>query len=361
MATTLSDIARVSGVHRATVSKILLGKGKASTETRARVLRLAEEMHYVPNPVARSLILGKTDCAGIAADSTYYLLFQKQVSLQDAFFSSIIRIIQQELFERGKSCSVGIMGDDYLESLRLYQMLQVGNVGGIFVVGDITPKSLDLLLETCSNKVVLVDNPGWLEVSKPFSAVFCENAHGALQATNHLIRLGRRRILLITNNEEHYFSKGQVDGYRKAHIENGIEIDESLIVPVDLNSDRAYEAAKLTAESGLRFDAVFTNDEMACGVIKGLKSKGVRIPDDISVVGFDDLDIGKAIEPALTTVSVDRTRMCEMAAEILLDTEHDTGCSRRVGLYPKLTIRRSCGAIKDVMNNSDELLVSYQD
>jgi LacI family transcriptional regulator len=126
-----------------------------------------------------------------------------------------------------------------------------------------------------------------------------------------------------------------------------LEIDSRLLVSGDFHVNGGFKAAKAVIEAGIDFDGVFSNDEMACGAVKALKLGKRRIPQDVSVVGFDGLPIGEVISPALTTVVVDREKMGRLAVQRLLALERETGDDERwekIIIFPKLLVRESCGA-----------------
>ena len=336
----IADIAKICGVSKMTVSRAIRNRPNVSEATRQLVLRVAERENYIPSGYGS----GKGDRR--LTNKQYHVLFQKETSLQDVFFSEIIRTIQQELFGRGKNCSVSIIDDEYGEFLKLYDMLQTGNVAGIFVVGPFAPRCVNALLEKFCN-VVLVDNPGGAELARPCSGVFCENSRGALSAVRHLLRLGRSRVLLISGPEDNYFSKSLIEGYGAALTEASIAVDDNMMLEGNFRMNGGWSSTKKALETGLRFDAVFSNDEMACGAIKALREAGMEIPRDVAVVGYDNLDIGRAVNPALTTMAVDREKMGRRAVELLLKMEkerHADVAAERIGLMPGLVVRESCGA-----------------
>lgn len=330
----LTRIAEICGVSKMTVSRAIRNDPNVAESTRQLVLRVAERENYLPS--------GYNGPDGDACLKQYYVLFQKDASLQDGYFGDIIRTIQQDLFQRGRSCSFGIIEDDYQEFLKLFGMLQTANVGGVVIVGTASADAVNTLIRHFGN-VVLVDNPGGPDLAGPCGAVFCENAYGCKMAVRHLLDLARRRILLITGPEGHYFSTAMIDGYRQAHAERGLEVDPARIVRGDFHINGAYQAVK---EAGAPFDAVFSNDEGACGAVRALSERGIAVPDDVSIVGFDNLQIGEVITPALTTVDVHREEMGKKAVELLLRLESSESTEdvlERVSLYPKLVVRDSCG------------------
>jgi len=336
----LEVIARKCGLSRMTVSRVLRDDPNVSADTREFVLRMAEKVGF---QVSRSLSRAES-----STTRNYAILFQPEYSLSDSFFSGIILSMQRELFEQGCDCSVGILGDDYREFLKLNRMLRARRVRGVLVVGDIPPRYAESLRESFVN-VVLVDYSGNQASARPCVAVCPENVHGGHLALNHLFNLGRKRILLISGREGHYFSNDLLRAYREVMAENNLEVDPRLIVNGDFHVEGGFEAAKKALEKGISFDGIFTNDEMACGAIKALKLFKLRIPEDVSVVGFDGLPIGKVVSPALTTVVVDREKMGRLAVRRLLALEQEPELDEdleKISIFPKLLVRESCGATR---------------
>lgn len=338
----LAVIAQKCGLSRMTVSRVLRDDPNVSSETREFVLRVAERVGF---RVSRSLNRG-----GSSQNRNYGILFQPEYSLSDSFYSGIILSVQRELFEQGCDCSVGILRNDYREFLKLNRMLRSRQVHGVLVVGDILPRYSESLKDSFVN-VVLVDCPGNQASARPCSAVCIENVYGAHLALNHLINLGRKRILLITGREGHYFSNDLLRGYKEAMADNNLELDPRLIVNGDFHVESGFEAVKKVFARGITFDGVFSNDEMACGAIKALKLRKIRIPEDVSVVGFDGLPIGQVVSPTLTTVFTDREKMGQLAVRRLLALEQEAGIEEnleKISIFPKLLVRESCGAARTV-------------
>jgi DNA-binding LacI/PurR family transcriptional regulator len=334
----LAHIARKCGVSKMTVSRVLRDEPHVSSATRGLILRVAEKLGYQPS-----------NCyLGSRQDSTrnYAILFQPEYSQKDAFFSGIILSVQQELFGKGFDCSFGIVKNDYSEFLKLNHMLRSRQVHGILVVGYIPPRYADVLQSNFIN-LVFIDYPGGPGIESPYNVICVENVHGAYLALNHLLKLDRKRILLICGREGHYFSDDLLKAYKETLAQHNIELNPHLIVNGDFHAKGGFKATKSVLEARISFDAVFSNDEMACGAIKALKSAGRKVPTDVSVVGFDGLPIGEVISPALTTVVVDREKMGRLAVGRLLALDEQTGDDEKfekVGIFPKLLVRESCGA-----------------
>ena len=276
---------------------------------------------------------------------SYCVLFQPKYSSKDAFFSGIILSVQQELFARDCSCSFGLIKDGYADFLKLNRILRSRDTQGILIVGQIPPHYASVLQTNFLN-VVFIDYPGDPDVSNPYNAVCVDNVYGGHLALNHLLRIGRKRILLICGEEGHYFSNDLLRAYRETLADHHMEIDPRLVVYADFHVKGGFKATQQVLEAAVPFDAIFSNDEMACGAIKALKQASRKVPEDVSVVGFDGLPIGEVVSPTLTTVAVDRAKMGKLAVKRLLQFERETGEDEKfekISIFPSLLVRESCG------------------
>ncbi|MHB1459216.1 MAG: LacI family DNA-binding transcriptional regulator [Armatimonadota bacterium] len=335
----MAAIARHCGVSKMTVSRALNNDPKVSESTRTLVFRAAEMLGFLPS----SCSVARGNCA----TGHYWILLQKDFS-SDAYFSEVVINAQRTLFDQGYGCSLGIIENEYSDFIRLISIMRSSNSNGVIVVGDLPLNYVDTLLTGFLN-VVFVDYPGDPDISRPYQAVCTDQEHGARLALRHLLKLGRRRILLICGQKGHYFSNDLLRAYREELIQNEIEIDPSRILYADHHVTGGYEAAKQALADGVKFDSVLSNDEMACGAINALKEHGLSIPEDVSVVGFDGLPLGQVVTPPLTTVVIDRARMAKLAVERLLaTTDASVDTSERICLLPKLLIRQSCGGDPEV-------------
>ena len=320
-----------------TVSRVFKGTPNVSGATRDLVLRVAEKSGFIPPAGNR----GSEDRAA----KHYYVLFAEDSLVNDAYFSEIILSVQQHLFDYGCSCSLGIVNGEYSEFIKLHNMLQPKSTDGVIIVGDIAPDYASMLRATFLN-IVFVDYPGDPQIAGPYQAVCTDQFYGARMAMRHLLDLGRNRILLISGKKGHYFSKDLLRAYEEELSTQRIGLDQNLIAFADFHVDGGYQTTVRALEEGTEFDAVFTNDEMACCAIRALIEHDIRIPEDVSVVGFDGLPIGATVNPALTTVVVDRARMGKIAVERLVAAHNGAYAlsGEKISLFPSLLVRQSCGA-----------------
>jgi LacI family transcriptional regulator len=323
-----------------TVSRVLRNHPKVSDTTRNKVLRAAQEANYFP-PLCRQNSSAKQGLQ-------YYILFQQDRLLKDAFFSDIILSMQKELFEAGHGCSFGVIKTEYSEFIRMLSIIQAGNTDGVLVVGDVLPEYVNILIERFP-KLVMVDHPGNADITKSYNSVICDQQLGSCMAVNHLIKLRRKKILLIHGPKGHYFTKQMLAGYMETLLDNDIDFDPRLTLAGDFHMKGGYDAVKHALKERIEFDAIFANDEMACGALQALHEADISVPDKVSIVGFDGLIAGEAASPPLTTIMVDRHEMGSMAVRRLLGMEEESERFSdyiKVSLFPRLVVRQSCGAEK---------------
>ena len=326
--TTLKDVGDHVGVSAKTVSNVVNGTGWVSDELRDRVRAALVELGYRPNAAARQLRSGRSGMIALALPDLAQPYFAELASamVRAADQRSITVLISQTNgqadAERRISDGVGIPVMDGL----ILSALALG-------VDDLTTR-LD-----STPLVLLGEHIG----TSPFPHVTVDNAAAARAATDFLISSGRRRIAAI--GAQHTAPKETADlrltGFRTAMDAAGLPVDDRLICHVDefQRADGAAAAERLLA-SGVEFDAIFAfNDLLALGAMHTLISRGIRVPEDVAIVGFDDIDEGRFATPALTTVSPDKDAIARTALDLLLDPqEHGGEEAHPASAVPETTI-----------------------
>jgi len=331
--TTMRDVAERAGVSVTSVSHVINETRPVSYEVRERVLAAMEELGYQPNLLARSLRSGKTHTIGtIVPDSA------------DPFFAEVARGIEDTAFENGYSLIL-CNSDRNLGKEAFYtNVLVEKRVDGILFLaaGVSTERILDL--QRRGMPVVVVDRE--LPAANVDSVV-TDNAGGGWSATRHLIDLGHRRIGHIAGPSDLRLSEYRSTGYCKALLEEaGITADENLVVRGDFDFESGHRAARQLLANDQRPTAIFAcNDIMAIGAICAAAQLDLRVPEDLSVVGYDDIPLASYSNPPLTTVAQPIYDMGVVAASMLLERLHDPGGpARQLVLDVELQIRQSTAA-----------------
>lgn len=340
----MKTIAERVGVSKTTVHRALSNVGRISEETREKILRVARELDYRPNNLARGLRSQKSATIGVVA-----------VGLTNSFYSTILEGIESVAAQSGYSILLACSGGRPSRELMNLNVLREKRVDGV-IVAPAHPKENFNHFQRLQNSgvpFVFIDRfmPG-IEADY----VMTDNFTGGYLAGEHLVSLGRKRITFgcVPQNEMNSTSvKERLAGLKAAVEENGLEFAGMVGRGMpNITPQEAFAAASVESfiRAGNTLDAVLcTNDSTAIGIITGLKNMGMSVPDDVAVVGFDDLDIAPFVRPALTTVRQPTRKIGEEAVRLLLDRMTDPQRDmhpRHMLLPPELVIRESCGAIE---------------
>jgi LacI family transcriptional regulator len=306
---TIKDVAREAGVSVATVSRVLNRKGPVSEATRGRIQGVASRLRYSPHGAARSLITNRTAAIGVLLPDLF-----------GEFFSELIRGIDLASRRRGYHLLVAGSHGDRAEVEAVLRATR-GRVDGLIVMSpDIDAHTLHANLpETLS--VVLLNSPG----DGAFDSITIDNHGGARAMVRYLIGLGHRRIALVKGPAGNFDASERQRGYRDAlrELPDGGSVD--LEFEGDFSEEAGYRAGVRILELAQRPTAVFAaNDGMAIGALSAFRDAGVRVPDDISLAGFDDIPISRFTAPTLSSVRVPIAELGAMAITRLLHTL-DTG------------------------------------
>lgn len=331
MPVTIKDIAAIAGVSTTTVSKVLNRKDEdISQATREKVLKVIEKHNYVPNTIARSLVTKKTKTIGLIIPD-----------ITNPFFPEIARGAEDKAQEKGYSIIFCNTDDDLEKEDKYMSMLMEKMVDGIVLASSAKRASNARRSRRNSIPIVSVDRDAKLEGIN--GEVFVDNVSGAYEAVNHLLENNYEEILFLSGPLCTITSKNRLEGYRKALKEKGIAHKDDLIIEGEYKYSWGYEIGKEILGSKIKFDSVFCgNDLIAFGVIKSFKDNGLHIPEDIGVVGYDDIYMSRLVEPELTTVKQPNYQMGYKAVEILIDIiEGKEAVNKDVVLKSELIVRNS--------------------
>ncbi|MDY0348488.1 MAG: LacI family DNA-binding transcriptional regulator [Tenuifilaceae bacterium] len=303
---TIKDIARLLDISPSTVSRALKDHPDISKATIEKVKQVAKEMNYRPNPIALSLKSRKSNVIGVVVPEIVHY-----------FFSSVISGIENVAQEHGYSVMFSQSSEDFKKEAEVCNTFRNSIIDGLLISVSKTTNDYTHLQKLSDEGVPVVFFDRMIE-GMDTDKVLINDYEGAFQATQYLIVEGRRRILHFAGPQSRLIGTNRLKGYIDAHKRNGVVIDESLIVQCDVFEKAIAETQKIL-DSGLKFDAVFTvNDFTAAGVIKTLVRNNVRVPDDVSVIGFGNDYMSDMIQPTLTTISQPGFTMGERAMEMLI-------------------------------------------
>lgn len=328
----IRDIARLAGVSTATVSKVLNNYSEVSDATKVRILKIVEEVGYIPNSSARALSTKRTWLIGIVYSEHLH------IGLEHNFFSGILEAFKREVESLGYDV-VFISGKD----IGYLKRCQVRNVDGVFVVtADLMDTGLTELFDS-KIKCVTTDVP-----YKSIPLVYSDNRQGSILAVDHLTQLGHRRIAHIAGPLTSIAGQERLDGYRLSLGKANIQYDESLVIEaLEYDSHSGYTCMKQLLQLPQPPTAVFVMcDLTALGVIHAINEHGLKVGEDISVVGFDDIELASHIHPALTTVRQNRKVIGRTLAQILNKSINNEEVEVKTVIETKLIIRESTNPLK---------------
>jgi len=332
---TLEEIARLSGVSRSTVSRVINQQPNVSSDVRQRVEAVIQETGYQPNLAAQTLVSKRTWMIGLVLPRSVSSFFT------DPYFPRLLQGIAQGCNRYNYTLALFLVGTKEDEEKILPRVSRRGMLDGILIQsGQIGDQLIDRM-ENLDLPIVVVGSP--LHENE-VSYIDVDNVNGAYNAVSHLIRLGYRRIATITGLTGGAATADRLAGFEKALIERGRNPDQSLIVEGDFTETGGYYAMQqlLPAEP----DAVFAaSDLMAIGAMRAIREAGLSIPEDVAFVGYDDVSVAKYANPQLTTIRQPIARFGVNAVEILIDLiENGIHPPRRIIMDTELIIRDSCGA-----------------
>ena len=310
---TLEAVAARAGVSRATASRVVNGGAGVRGPVAARVRKAIAELGYVPNQAARTLVTRRNDAVAVVVAEPEARFFS------DPFFARQVRGISRELAAH-ESQLVLLLTDGGSDSERVGRYLAGGHVDGALIFSLHTDDSLSGLARSAGVPVVVGGRPTWpdQDAARRTLYVDCDNRGGARDAIRHLVGLGRRRIAHIAGPLDQSASVDRLNGFRDVLPDTAT----ALIAEGDFTRDGGARAMTALLERSPDLDGVFAaSDVMASGALRVLRASGRRVPDDVAVVGFDDMvSIAELTDPPLTTVRQDIEEMGRLMARLLLRT-----------------------------------------
>lgn len=301
---TLAEVARAAGVSASTVSRILNGTANVSATKREAVERIMLQLNYRPNVLARGLASGRTMSIGVLTQD-----------ISSPFYGEALRGIEQGLSGSGYHPLFTSGHWHEQEETEAIDILLARKVDALIILGGVTP---DERLREVASRVPLVA----LGRTLPDLASQCvrvDNREGAYLATQHLIELGHRCIAHLAGVPSHRDAQDRLEGYKAALADARIEFDPELVMEGDFMEHSGYLATTRLVDGRKMFSAIFAaNDQMAYGARLALYRKGLRVPEDVSIIGFDDLPSSMYTSPPLTTVRQPTFDMGAAAARCVL-------------------------------------------
>jgi LacI family transcriptional regulator len=316
---TIRDVATTAGVSIATVSRILNGTYPSAPATRNRVLRAVRELDYVANAHARALSGASTKTIAVIVNSVI-----------SPFYAHVAQGVQTQAAQEGRLCLISTTGGDAARELASVQLMREAHADAVILVGNVVANDeyrarisqYAHTLAAAGSQLVLCARPP-LGPDVPAIAVEFDNTGGAQAITSHLLSAGHQRILYLGHRPGYTTSEGRIAGYREALAAHRVAHDPGLEIEGTLERHEGYRMMKQQLDAGRTdFTAVFAaNDLIAAGARRAMLAKGLCIPDDISMVGYDDLSPSADI--GLTTVHVPHEELGRTAVRLALQRENN--------------------------------------
>lgn len=334
MSVTIYDVANLAHVSVTTISKILNHKDfDISAETRQRVLGVIKELNFVPSGLARSLVTKKTN--------TLALLLP---SITNQYFAEIARGVENGASSLGYNVFLCNTDESHSKEIEYLNVLKERLPDGVIMV---PVKGSDKMITDefeFSVPFILLDRT-YEEMKDDIYCVRFDNIKGGYIATKHLLENGHKRIGIICGPVQNKPSNDRLAGYKMALSEAGVEFDEDLVCYGDYDLKSGKSCAKTLIEKNAT--ALFcTNDMMACGSYKAIREKGLKVYEDISVVGYDNISLCDLVEPPLTTVMQPKLKMGRVATQNLIKMINKQPVEKDVMFKPELVLRKSVKCIK---------------
>lgn len=332
---TMKDIARLAGVSTSTVSHVINKTRYVSEAISERVNQAAKELNYSPSALARSLKINRTQTIGMLVTTS-----------TNPFFGEVVKGVERSCYQKGYNLILcNTEGDNERMKTSIDTLLQKRVDGLLLMCSTLEGERIDVFERYPDIPVVVMD---WGPMLFASDKIQDNSLRGGYMAAKHLIESGHRDIGCITGPLIKHQAQMRYEGYKRAMNEAGLEFKANWIVESDFECEGGYEAFNKMLAKGSLPSAIFVcNDMMAMGVINAASQHGIRIPEDLSLIGYDDIHIAKFMTPPLTTIHQPKYRLGQAAVDTLLNKlDKVTNEPQVVQLEPTLVVRDSVKALR---------------
>lgn len=333
----IKDIARIAGVGVSTVSRVLNNHPDVKDETRQKILEVMNNFSYVPNNSARNLKRNTSNNIGVLVKG-----------IHNPFFSKMIKSIEEEIDKEGYSMILHYNESNNNDIEAAIELIKEKKLKGLICLGGDFENLDKQELVNLKTPIVLASTYVIEKANKTlFSSVIIENKEAAYKAVDYIASLGHENIGIITTGEEdRTIGKLRFEGYKKALEKNSIEFNENFVEIGEYTFESGFAAMNKLLDKKLDLTAVFvTTDIMAIGASKAILARGLKIPGDISIVGFDGIDYSLYFHPSLTTVVQPVEEMGKKSIDLLFDILKNKKSHQHIVLETQLEERESCKKI----------------
>ncbi|BAB06032.1 LacI family DNA-binding transcriptional regulator [Halalkalibacterium halodurans] len=334
----MSDVAKLANVSPATVSRVLSNPELVSKETRKKVLDVINQVNYKPHIVARQFRTQETKMILVVVPD-----------ITSAFFSKVLRGIEHMAIDHGYQVILGDTEHDINRELEYINLLHQKQVDGMVLLTARIDKEKLQDISAHFPMVLACEYMDGLDVP----TVSIDNISSARKATEHLIQLGHKRIAHITGPMNIILSRDRLKGYRQAMLGHDIPIDSAYIQEGELTFESGYDQTMKLLALEAPPTAIFAfNDEIAMGAMKAAKDSGLSIPNELAIIGFDNIKMAMMVEPGLTTIDQPKYAIGKKAMELLLkQINNESIKKKKFVLKDELIIRQTCGAEQQTVSH----------
>jgi len=325
---TIKHVSEYAGVSQATVSRVINGTSRVSHDKKLKVEKAIKELGYRPNSIAQALASSRTGSVGIVVPE-----------LGGPFFSGILHCLEENLRRFGYHAVVTAGSNTEQGQRESVEFLLGRRVDALILHTQHLSDDYLIALEEQGISVVLVNR---FVPEMALSCIDIDNELGGKLATQHLINMGHKEIACITGPLDKSDARGRLQGYRKALEEAGLEYNETLVSEAGFTEETGVSAMKKLLKRGCEFSAIFaSNDHMAFGAFEVLRSEGISVPEDVSLVGFDNILFARYLTPGLTTINFPIEQMSIEAVQLTIQKLNKNKRDVNFKLSPSLVTRNS--------------------
>ena len=327
------DVARLAKVSKSTVSRVIRGNGPVDPDTKSRVQAAMDKLDYSPHYFAQGMRGASTRSIGVLIPD-----------FANPFYHAVFKGIDEMTRQHGYLNMVCITGEDADNELTCARELLARKVAGlIYFTYDQNPAVIDFMVKTAKTTPVIFMDP--VLHDQPVCSVVSNGFEGSRKATTYLLAKGCRRIGYIRGPTRHWVTRERLQGYERALEEAAVELDRDSVVEGDFHMRSGFEGARQLMSRQQKPDAIMAaTDVMAIGALRYLLQAGLRVPEDVSVVGFDNIELTRLVEPSLTTVAQPVMDLGRNAARLIIANERNKRQPERLMLDCELIIRASTDA-----------------
>lgn len=336
---TIKDIAKAAGVSVTTVSRALNGYSDVNEKTRQKIKEVALQLNYSPNTLARSLVMNKTKTIGLLVSG------MTKGSIKDNFTYEILCGINDTIGSVDYDLIFFSTNTSQQKEKSYAQLCRERKVDGVIIQGIKTDDPYLQEIIDSDIPCVLIDIP--IEAAS-VGYISTDNVLGGKKATMHLLELGHRHIGMINGHNRAFVSQQRLEGYRLALSEANIPFNWNYVLSGGFDEDEAYESAKKLLRTHPELTAIFcASDVMALGVLRAIKDLGRSVPDEVSVIGYDDIILASYVSPKLSTIAQNKYLMGQMATQLLAAMLKGETGERKMIVETELVIRESTSKVKE--------------